>query len=80
MPRPSTVFHISTALLVLLLAGCGQTGKLYLRAPPGELPRPERLTPSAPVLLPSTSTYPVPAAATHPTPAPTAATHSPTHT
>ncbi len=65
-------------MLALALAGCGQTGKLYLRAPPGELAKPIRIPPGKPVLLPSGSTYPVPAAATvHPAPAPAAATHAP---
>ena len=78
MLRLTNAFHICSAALVLALAGCGQTGKLYLRPPPGELQKPVRLTPSPPVLLPSGSTYPVPAAATaHPAPAPAAVTHAP---
>ena len=80
MQRDRRLFHISTAVLMLALSGCGQTGKLYLRAPPGELPKPMHIPPQHPVLLPSGSTYPVPAAATaHPAPAPTAATHAPPH-
>ena len=66
MLRPSTVFHISAVLLLLMLAGCGQTGKLYLRSPPGELLKPPRLPSAVTVVLPSISTYPLPAAATHP--------------
>lgn len=74
MRRLSTVFHISAAMLAFLLAGCGQTGKLYLRAPPGDLPKPVSIPPGLPVLLPSTSTYKPPAAATHAAPA--AVTHT----
>ena len=74
MRPPSKVFHISAALL-LLVAGCGQTGKLYLRPPPGELQKPLRLPPAVTVLLPSGSTYPLPANATMAAPA--AATHTP---
>lgn len=78
--HPVRLFHISAVLLALALAGCGQTGKLYLRPPPGELAKPIRITPQDPVLLPSGSTYPVPAAATtQPAPAPAAATHAPPH-
>lgn len=56
-------------MLVFLLAGCGQTGKLYLRAPPGDLPKAVSIPPGQPVLLPSTSTYKPPAAATNVAPA-----------
>ena len=76
--RTARLFHISALMLALALAGCGQTGKLYLRAPPGEVAKPIHLAPQQPVLLPSGSTYPVPAAATaHPAPAPAATTRTP---
>lgn len=78
MRRRPSVFHISTALLMLLLAGCGQTGKLYLRAPPGELQKPLRLPPAATVMLPSGSTYPLPAQTS--AAAPAAATRTPPRT
>ena len=77
MCRPSLLFHISAGVLALSLAGCGQTGKLYLRPPPGDVNKVRRLPPAVTVVLPSGSTYPLPAAATHPAPVPAAATRTP---
>jgi predicted small lipoprotein YifL len=68
---------VLTALLSLSLAGCGQTGKLYLRMPPTTLPPldpPPHVKPLD-ILPPPGST--APAAVTAQTPA--AATHAPGH-
>jgi hypothetical protein len=87
MPRlPALYRHaaaLGLALAICSLAGCGQTGKLFLRMPDVEFPTqaPIIVGKLTPIFLPAGATLPAPVSATRPAPAalthaaPAAATH-----
>ena len=66
----STIAPLCAAVLMsVLLAGCGQTGPLYMPKPPAK-PAAAPAKPVTPVVAPTSETAPVPAQTLVPAPAP----------